>query len=192
MRRTLLATALVGLLAAGCASTEGSGTTDEPTGTNAPTAAATESAPPTMQSPSPSTTTSTTPPQPAAPANPTFGETYTWEDGISVTVSPPEPFEPSEYAIAGEWPAYLAFNVKVVNGTQANFDPSMFSTTLQSGNTEGDEVFDSANGFEGSPSTTLLPGREAVFKIGYGVQDAADLVMEVSPSFEHESAIFTS
>lgn len=155
-------------------------------GSNRP--AATESAEPVAE-------TSTTTPAPAPATNPKFGEAFTWEDGIAVTIGAPTPFTPDEFAIelaGGESAAYLAFEVTVVNGSSANFDPSMFTTTLQSANVEAEEIFDSGNGFGGSPSTTLLPGREAKFKIGYGVTDPADLVLEVSPSFEHEDAIFTS
>ena len=32
-----------------------------------------------------------------ANTNPTFGDTYTWPDGLSITISQPEEFTPSEY-----------------------------------------------------------------------------------------------
>lgn len=124
--------------------------------------------------------------------NPVFSETYDWEDGISITVGVPESFTPGEYSAVDGAEDHLMFEVKIVNGTDANFDPSMFTSTLQSGNAEAESVYDSDAGIEGSPSTTLLAGREAVFKIGYGVSNPDDLVLEVSPDFEHDSAIFTS
>jgi hypothetical protein len=79
-----------------------------------------------------------------------------------------------------------------VNGTDANFDATLFLTTMQSGNVEASQVYDFEQNVGGAPSTTLLPGREAVFKIAFGVSNPADLVMEVAPSFEHEAAIFTT
>lgn len=131
--------------------------------------------------------------EPAAPVNPKFGESYEWEDGLVVTVSAPTEFVPSEYAYVGEGStAYLTFDVTIVNGSAVNFDPTLFFTSMQSGNTEATEIFDSANGYEGSPQTTLLPGREAAFKIGYGVADPSDLVMEVTPSFEYEGVFYTN
>ncbi|WP_029433112.1 hypothetical protein [Blastococcus sp. URHD0036] len=86
---------------------------------------------------------------------------------------------------------FLAFDVTVVNGTDANYEPAMFSTTMQSGNAEEQEVFDSEGGLEGSPSTPILPGRETAFTVGYGASNPADLVMQVRPGFEYESVIYT-
>ena len=131
---------------------------------------------------------------PAAPENPTFGETYTFENGVALTISAPQPFTPSEYAYVGE-PApasFVVFDVTVVNGSAENYDPSMFMASMQSANVEQEQVFDSENGIDGSPSTTVLAGREAAFKLVFGATDPNDLVLEVSPGFEYESAIFTS
>jgi hypothetical protein len=50
---------------------------------------------------------------------------------------------------------------------------------------------DSENDVMGGLDTTLLPGREAVFKIAYSVTNPADIVLEVSPDFEHENVIYT-
>ena len=84
-------------------------------------------------------------------------------------------------------------SIVLTNGTDENFDPSSFSVNLQSGTTEGSQVYDSEQLGE-SPSTTLLPGRSATFKVAFGVTDPEDLVMEVSPTFgfDYESAIFTN
>ena len=180
MKLLALPLAVLALTLGGCVTADSTGTTSEPaSGSNRP--ATSNSASP---EPEPSTS--------ASPVNPKFGETYTWDDGLQVTISAPTPFTPSESAMTGEAAAYLAFQVTVVNGSAANYEAAQFYTTLQSANVEAEEVFDSEQGFEGSPMTPLLPGREATFKIGYGVQDPADLVMQVTPTFEHEAVIFTS
>ena len=121
-----------------------------------------------------------------------FGQTYTWEDGLSVTISAPVAFTPSEFAALEDAAAYVLFDVVIVNGTSENYDPVIFTTTVQSGTAEGSRVFDGASGLGGSPSTALLAGREVTFKIGYGVADPADIVMEVRPGFDYDSAIFTT
>jgi len=130
----------------------------------------------------------------AAAENPRFGAPFPYEDALAVTVSPPQPFTPSDSAAVGEPapPSFVVFEITVVNGTAANYDPATFSASLQSGSTEGDQVYDSANGVGGTPSTTLLPGRESVFRMAFGATDPGDLVMEVTPGFEYTSAIFTS
>ena len=121
-----------------------------------------------------------------------FGQRYSWEDGLVVTVSVPKRFTPSEYAAADPAPAYVYFQVTIVNGTTSNYDPSVFSVSAQSGNTEASEVFDSENGFEGSPSTRVTPNREVTFKVGFGVQNQRDIVLDVTPGFDYDDALFSS
>ncbi len=126
--------------------------------------------------------------------NPTFGETYTYENGLAVTVSAPQPYTPSNSAAVGEPspPNFVVFDITVTNGTQTNYDPSSFSASMQSATTEEQQVYDSANGIGGSPTTTLLPGREIQFRMAFGATNPDDLVLEVTPGFEYGSAIFTS
>jgi hypothetical protein len=176
MRRAVL---LLGLALAACATTEAEPGA-ETRGTNTPTT--TETAPPPTVEPEPE-------PEPEVPSVLPFGDTWTYEDGLVLTVSAPEPFEPSEYAAGHEaFPNHLVFEVRIVNGTDAPFDPSGVYASVQSGNVEGSEIYDES--LIGPPQTTLLPGREAVWRTGWAVADPADLVLEITPSFEHESAIF--
>ena len=175
-----LAVAGVATFALGaCASTEGTGTTTEPeAGTNAPANPATDA---------PAEET----PEAPAVTNPKFGETYTWESGIQATVGQPIPFTPGEYSLVEGATNYVYFDVKIMNGTAENFEPAMFIASLQSGNLEAEKVYDSGT-LGDEPTTVLLPGREAVFKIGYAVSNPADLVMEFTPEMiTYEDAIFT-
>lgn len=179
MKIKLVATAAAVLLTVGaCATTESSGTTtEERQGTNA--------------QPSDEAAEEPTEEEPADDGTATFGETYEWSDGLAVKITKPKPFQPSEYAAVGKGKP-IEFTVTIVNNTGAPFDAAGFYATMQSGNTEASEVFDSAQGFEGSPMTKVLDGREAKFKIGYTVSRPDDLVLEVTPSFEHESVLYTS
>ncbi|MPQ97599.1 hypothetical protein GB931_06630 [Modestobacter sp. I12A-02628] len=143
-------------------------------------------------SPSPSDPAPTSDPAEAGSGTAAFGDTYEWEDGLAVTISPARPYTPGEYALVPEPPpaAYVAFDVTITNGTTANFEPTIFLTSLQSGGREQDEVYDGEVG--GSPDTTLLPGRDVTFTVAYGVADPADLVLEVQPGFDYESALFAT
>lgn len=80
----------------------------------------------------------------------------------------------------------------LVNGTATEFEPIAFQATMQSGNVEAESMYITSLGVLGAPSTVLLPGREAVFRIAFAVSNPADLVMEVRPGFEYDSAIFTT
>jgi hypothetical protein len=134
--------------------------------------------------------------EPSEPEQPKFGDTYSWDNGLSVTISKPKQFQPSEYAAMGKGTP-LRFTVTVVNKTGAPYKPLMDYITLQSGNAEAEQIFDSENGLNGSPSTTLLEGREAKYDIGFTVKNPKDLVMEFSAQgnddmFSMDSALFTN
>jgi hypothetical protein len=131
------------------------------------------------------------PAPPAGTETALFGETWEYTDGISVTVSAPQHFEPSDTAVADDAAAYVVFDVTIVNGSEEPWEPIVI-TSVQSGNTEAAEVFDTANGLNGTPSTTVLPGREVTFPIGYGVADPEDLVLEITPGFLYDPAIYVS
>ncbi len=221
MRPHLLALPLT-LVLAGCAGTAGQQAAGPaPSGNNQPpTTTAPPSTPP-PTTPPPTTPPPTTPPpttptddstegDPADPGagefEPTeedleepespelkFGQTYTYTDGLSITISKPQPFRPSDTAAVTRSNAYRQFTVTIVNKTGRRYDPSGFSTTVQSANEEAEQIFDSARGIGGSPDTTLLKNREAKFRIAYSLADPKDIVMEVSPDFgEYENAIYTT
>ena len=122
-----------------------------------------------------------------------FGDTLEYDDGLTVTVSAPQPFTPSDSAhVDGPAPAaFVAFDVTVGNGTATDYDPIGLFVTLQSGSTEEAQVFDTEQGLEGAPYTTLLPGREVSFRIGFGASVPDDLVLQLSPGFEYEPVLFT-
>lgn len=119
-----------------------------------------------------------------------FGATYAYEDGLSVTIGTPKPYKPKEFAAGTEgFKQFIIMDVTVVNKTGSSWDPAMFHATLQSSNKEASEIFDSPT-LAGPPSTTLLNGRETTFKLGFGVADPADLVLEVRPSFDRDPVIY--
>jgi hypothetical protein len=121
-----------------------------------------------------------------------FGESVKFDDGLSVTISKPKAFKPSQYAAFDKEPAYVRITITVVNKTGATYDPSAFYATLQSANVEATSVYDSDKKIEGGPQTKLLKNREAKWDLGFGVKNPKDLVLEVTPGFEYNSVIFTS
>lgn len=120
-----------------------------------------------------------------------FGQAFTYVDGIQITVDGPTPITSGPYA-SPENTKGSAFTVTIVNGSDVPFDPSMAYLTVQSGNTEAEEIYDSEAGFGGSPETTLLPGREATFKAAFATSDPSDIVLEMTPSFEHVAALYAT
>lgn len=141
----------------------------------------------------PATEGPTTTGEPQSTDTPSFGETYEWGDGLAISVAAPTPYTRTETAIGGEDAAAdLQFEVTVTNGSDAPFDPTSIYITVQSGSAEAEQIFDSAGGLVGAPSTSVLAGREVVFTVGFGVSDPDDLVMEIAPDFDHDATFFTS
>ena len=119
-----------------------------------------------------------------------FGSSYTWEDGLSLTLGTPEPYTPSEYAYTGsQFTDFVVVDVRLVNNTGSPWDPALTHASAQSSNQEGDQVFDSAK-LPDQPRTTLLDGREATYKMAFAVADPSDLVLEFTPDWGHASVIF--
>jgi len=179
--------ATVGLTACGGMSGETAST--QPTGTNAlPTA--TSSATVADETPTPTPTE-----EPTAEEDATikFGKAFTWENGVSTTVSAPKTYPRSgDSGMGGEKFKYaVQFTVTIVNKSGKTFDPSGTNASVQSGDVDGDEIFDSANGFSGSPDTKVLNGRQAKFKVAFGVANPKDIVFEFAPGFEYSSQIWT-
>ncbi|OZC83450.1 hypothetical protein CH282_15990 [Rhodococcus sp. 06-418-1B] len=165
---------LFGLLA--CSQDDGEPTADPGTGVNAPSAASESVAPTTAES-----------------TNSVFGQAFTFNNGLSVGVSAPTPYTPSASAATSDPNGqFVAFTVTIVNGSSENYDPALFTASLQSGNTEAEQVYDSANDVGGAPSTAVLPSRESQFTMAFEVSDPADLVLQVSPGFEYRDAFFTN
>ena len=57
----------------------------------------------------------------------------------------PKPYKPtpnSSLAKLSDWPKYVVFEVTIVNETKSRFDPTSWTTTLQSKDEEAEEVFD--------------------------------------------------
>jgi hypothetical protein len=188
----IVAAAALVLMSAACA-VPTAGTVETPAaGVNAPTASA-----PATSSAEDKTAASTPASEPpagdasAASNQAAFGETYRWADGLEVTVSTPTPFTPGKYASAEPATAYLSYTVTIVNNTGDVYEPAVFFTSVQSGDQEADQVFDSENNLTGSPSTAILAGRQSTFTIGFGVSNPDDVVMEVTPGFEYKGAFFT-
>jgi hypothetical protein len=175
--------AVIGLAACGGVSGEAAST--QPTGTNAapssqPTTPAATEATATTEEPTEDDTTVK------------FGKAYTWENGVSTTVSAPKSYNSSGSGMGGEKFKYaVQFTITIVNKSGKAFDPTGANATVQSADVEADEIFDSANGFSGAPDTKVLNGRQSKFKVAFGVTNPKDVVVEFSPGFEYNSAIWT-
>lgn len=182
MKKSIVLAAITALSLAGCTSVTASPSVSAPAGANRPSVTASAD----------TTTSASSSPSSSKPDDgvAAFGSAFSWQDGLSITVSKPAPYAPSKYAANGKtFTHFVVVDVVIVNKTGAAWDPAMIYATLQSANQEGERVFDSSQ-LPPEPSTKLLNGREAKFKMAFGVADPADLVLEIRPDFDHESVLF--
>jgi hypothetical protein len=109
-----------------------------------------------------------------------FGKAYRWDDGVTLTVSKPKNFRPSEFAVVDKSKRYLRFTVTVANKSGKPIDLGLTYISVQSGNKEAVHVFDYPTGLKGPPDAKVQKGRESEYDVGFGVANPKDIVMEVA------------
>lgn len=122
-----------------------------------------------------------------------FGDTATYKNGVSITVSAPQAFTPGQYSSGADQKENVIFTVTVKNGSKANYKPDLINAQVSSAGTEGEGIFDSDNALNGTPQTVVLPGQTVTFKDGWSIADATKITYEITPDVVNaDSAIFTN
>ncbi|WP_402370879.1 DUF4190 domain-containing protein [Isoptericola rhizosphaerae] len=121
-----------------------------------------------------------------------FDETYTYADGLAVTVTAPEEFTPGEYAVGAEGEGTpVVFEVTIENDTDEVFDPVLMYPIVASGGSESMAVYD--DGIDMMPSSKIQPGKSLTFSVAYMVADTGDVQVDLEPGFlEYETLTVTS
>ena len=120
---------------------------------------------------------------------PKFGETVTF-DGLSVGVSAPEAFSPSQYAFGADQATNVKFTVTLTNTGSEGYDPVLTFISASSGQQEATQIFDET--LMGAPTTTILPGQAVSYQVGFSVADPAQIVLDVTGGFDYETVTYTS
>ncbi|MFI8965114.1 DUF4190 domain-containing protein [Streptomyces sp. NPDC053493] len=130
-----------------------------------------------------------------APAALKFGDTFTYDDGIKVTVSQPKAHTPDGFA-AGHTKGNKAFQVTItiVNGSDKPLDVAgALPDAKDAQGAAADMVFDgsyASKPFQGK----VLPGKQATAQYTFSLAPAAagELQVELSPTIlEHDAQIWT-
>lgn len=123
-----------------------------------------------------------------------LGDVVTYTDGTSISVSTPVDFVPTEYANGADQAHQVLFTIVLTNGTDKPLDPLVYPT-VSSGGVESDPIIDIGNPAGQTsfgPETTILPGQTVEWLQAFSIADPANITVELSPSFEYQSAIFTN
>jgi hypothetical protein len=148
----------------------------------------------TTQTPSESTEPSEMPvPEPSDSENMRIGQRYQYKDGLTVSVSRPVKFRPSEDAQGGEGVS-IKFVVTYTNSSSSSFDPSHVSMRVLSGGVEGHDVYDPSNGLKGEWNTDPLPsGRSRQYVVGFSALDPTEVQITIMTSLDkYEAVTFSS
>jgi len=134
----------------------------------------------------------TAPSPTAAPATSAvaFGQTFTYADGLAVTVDAPTSYDPASYAAGNTDPYAYAVTVRVTNNTGAAFDPTLMRVMMTTGGAPASQIFDGESGLP--PQSQLQPGRSLTYEVAFSTTaDNGEAQVDVVPSFTHDHAVFT-
>lgn len=139
------------------------------------------------------------PEQPEAGANEfAFGETMTWDDSVAITVSAPEPYTPSDFAVGAAHASSVVFTLTITNNSTADVQPLPLPA-LSSGDQEvsqifdlGGDVFEPGDDVGFPPADTIAPGESVSWRAAWSLDDPSSLTLEVSPGFMYPTATFTN
>lgn len=186
MRRLLAITAAAALTLSAC----GGDTATEPTTTAASPPATQEAETPAAEEASEEETTEETEDEAPKATAEDWGVKMTWEDGTSITVSEPEPYEPGEYFFASEeWDKYVVSEVVLENGTEEAIESFLLNFQATTGDVEAESIFDSPT-IE-MPTAKVQPGKSLKFNIGFGVQPGEDFDLTISNMNDFMNEDFT-
>lgn len=121
-----------------------------------------------------------------------FGDTAKF-DGLTIGVSEPAAFTPSEYAYVGENPTpnNVKMTVTITNTGSKAYDPVLTSTTVSSGSQESEAIIDTEANIGVPPTTKVLPGKSVSYDVAFNVADANDLQLDVTGGFDYATVTFT-
>lgn len=121
-----------------------------------------------------------------------FGETFTYDDGVAMTVATPVAYTPGQYAAGADLASNVAIAFTVVNGS--NEVLSLLSdTSVTSGGTAASSITDLENSAISAigGSADVLPGQSYTWTQAYSLADGTDVTVAVAPTFGYESAYWT-
>ncbi|WP_254708836.1 DUF4190 domain-containing protein, partial [Streptomyces lunaelactis] len=113
-----------------------------------------------------------------------FGETYTYENGLKVTVAAPQPFTPDEYAYGhAKGNKAVQVTVTVINTSTSRVSVKTGLPDVNDANGASAELVIDGSGRQKVITGYLLPGKEAVGKYAFSLPpDAAGRIeVEFSP-----------
>ncbi|MFK4804706.1 hypothetical protein ACI3KX_02455 [Microbacterium sp. ZW CA_36] len=123
-----------------------------------------------------------------------FGDTYTWEDDMSMSVSLGA-YVPTEYAAGVDHANQILVTVTLTNNSAETFEPLVMGSMV-SGGVTASSITDIGGPVElavFAPTDPVLPGNSITWNEAWSVADPATLQYSIAPAtLGYDDAIFTS
>ncbi|WP_351227919.1 DUF4190 domain-containing protein [Streptomyces sp. NPDC002133] len=120
------------------------------------------------------------------------GDSAVYDDDLTVTVSEPKAYTPTEYAV-GHTKGNKAYKITVTveNAGKEKFDASLITGEARAGKdgVKAEEIYDDK---VGDPITgTILPGKKVTATWAFDAPaDAKNLTVEISPGIEYNASVW--
>jgi hypothetical protein len=135
-----------------------------------------------------------TPKQDALVDPPTWGERYTWANGLAVDVAAPVACTPGQYSAPSNITRAVKFKVVITNGTSAAFETALLSlgNDAQYNGQKAERIFDTSGACGSTLDTaTVLPGKTYTYEVAYSVgAQPGEMQLVFEPSFNSDKAAF--
>lgn len=117
-----------------------------------------------------------------------FGSTFTWDDGVAITVSKPKAYKPDEFAaIIDDSKSFVIVSVTVKNGSEEAVESISLNLRATTGEREAGSVFDDTSTL---PTVKVLPGKSLKWSQAFGVDKGAPFVLTVDYGFGNATGIY--
>jgi hypothetical protein len=118
-------------------------------------------------------------------------DTFTYADGLAVSISKAEVYTPGKYAAGDDFPVSVRLVVTVTNNSSKAFDPALFRVDASFAGQSASQIIDLTNGIGLAPQAQVLPGKSISFPVAFSiVEGAGELQVDATPSFSHNSSVF--
>jgi hypothetical protein len=138
--------------------------------------------------------------QPAAPptqAQPpgvaTWGQRFTFPDGLAIEVSQPKPYQPSRSAAGDSRGRAVVVDTTIVNGTGTPYEFNSFivGPTATHAGQHAPSIVDLGKRIGVTPLTTVLPGKSFTYQQAFSVgTETGELQLQYTAEVFGEAAIF--
>lgn len=121
----------------------------------------------------------------------TFGDVYTYEDGVVVSIDVPSPYTPTAQAVgAVEGQEVLQFIFTIMNDSDEELQIAGFPEVHSAGE-KASPVADLENAVGDVPIDPVLPGESVEWVMAYSVSDSQDVTIIFSPSAWYDEITFS-